>query len=62
MNKLRRRTLDIYFIFGYQQQGKQPPSEPMILKYFKTYYFATYGSTNACSILVAKYPDPLLLA
>jgi hypothetical protein len=34
-----------YVLFGYQQQGKQPPpSEPMISKYFKTYYFATHGS------------------
>jgi hypothetical protein len=29
MNKSRRKTLDISILFGYQQQGKQPPSEPM---------------------------------
>jgi hypothetical protein len=33
------------FYFGYQQQGKQPPSEPMVSKYFKTYYFVPHGST-----------------
>jgi hypothetical protein len=60
-------------LFGYQQQGKQPPSEPMVLKYFKTYYFATYGSTvfyrqvelsylMHVPFLSPKYPDPLLLA
>jgi hypothetical protein len=35
----------ISILFGYQQQGKQPPSQPMISKYFKTYYFVPHGST-----------------
>jgi hypothetical protein len=38
-------SLSLSILFGYQQQGKQPPYEPMVLKYFKTYYFATYDST-----------------
>jgi hypothetical protein len=36
---------------GYQyslvirNKASSPPSEPMILKYFKTYYFVPHGST-----------------
>jgi hypothetical protein len=41
----RRSTLDIYFIWLSTNKASSPPSEPMVSKYFKTYYFATYGST-----------------
>jgi hypothetical protein len=73
MNKSRRRTLDIYFIWLLKNKASNPPSEPMVSKYFKTYYFATYGSTvfyryvelsylMLVLFLSPKYPDPLLLA
>jgi hypothetical protein len=35
----------ISILLGYQQIRQAAPSEPMVSKYFKTYYFATYGST-----------------
>jgi hypothetical protein len=63
---------DHYLVIN--KQGKQPPSsEPMVSKYFKTYYFVTYSSTvfyqwielsylMHVPFLSLKYPDPLLLA
>jgi hypothetical protein len=33
------------FYFVINNKASSPPSEPMISKYFKTYYFATHGST-----------------
>jgi hypothetical protein len=35
----------ISILFGYQQTRQAAPSEPMVSKYFKTYYFAPTGST-----------------
>jgi hypothetical protein len=35
MNKSRRRTLDIYFIWLSTNKASSPSSEPMVLKYFK---------------------------
>jgi hypothetical protein len=43
--QVKKKNPGYLLYFGYQQQGKQPPSKPMVSKYFKTYYFATYGST-----------------
>jgi hypothetical protein len=43
MNKSRRRTLDMFYLV-INNKASSPPSEPMISKYFKTYYFATHGS------------------
>jgi hypothetical protein len=40
-----RRTLDVDFIWLSTNKASSPLSEPMISKYFKTYYFATHDST-----------------
>jgi hypothetical protein len=36
---------DLYSLVINNKASSPPPSEPMVSKYFKTYYFATYGST-----------------
>jgi hypothetical protein len=43
--QVKKKNPGYLFYSGYQQQGKQPPSEPMVLKYFKTYYFVPHDST-----------------
>jgi hypothetical protein len=43
--QVKKKNPGYLFYLVVNKQGKQPPSEPMISKYFKTYYFATYGST-----------------
>jgi hypothetical protein len=42
--QVKKENLGCLLYFGYQQQGKQPPSEPIVLKYFKTYYCVPHGS------------------
>jgi hypothetical protein len=43
--QVKKKNSRYLFYFGYQQTRQAAPSEPMISKYFKTYYFVTYGST-----------------
>jgi hypothetical protein len=73
MNKSRRKTPDIYYNLVINNKASSPPSEPMVLKYFKTYYFAPLGLTvfyrsieltylKHVPFLSPKYPDPLILA
>jgi hypothetical protein len=43
--QVKKKNPGFLFYWVMNKQGKQPPSEPMVSKYFKTYYFATYDST-----------------
>jgi hypothetical protein len=43
--QVKKENPGYLFCLVINKQGKQPPYEPMVLKYFQTYYFATYGST-----------------
>jgi hypothetical protein len=43
--QVRKKNPGFLFYLVINKQGKQPPSEPMVLKYFKTYYFVPHGST-----------------
>jgi hypothetical protein len=43
--QVKKENHGYLFYLVINKQGKQPPSEPMVLKYFKTYYFVPHGST-----------------
>jgi hypothetical protein len=43
--QVKKKNPGYLFYLVINKQGKQPPSEPMVLKYFKTYYFVPHGST-----------------
>jgi hypothetical protein len=43
--QVKKENPRYHFIWLSTNKASSPPSEPMVLKYFKTYYFASYGST-----------------
>jgi hypothetical protein len=42
---VKKKNHGYLFYLVINNKASSPPSEPMVSKYFKTYYFATYGST-----------------
>jgi hypothetical protein len=41
--QVKKKNPEYQFYLVIDKQGKQPPAEPMVLKYFKTYYFVPHG-------------------
>jgi hypothetical protein len=43
--QVKKKNPGFLFYLVINNKASSPPSEPMVLKYFKTYYFVRHGST-----------------
>jgi hypothetical protein len=43
--QVKKENLGYLFYLVINNKASSPPSESMVLKYFKTYYFVSHGST-----------------
>jgi hypothetical protein len=43
--QVKKKNLGYIFYLVINNKASSLPSEPMVLKYFKTYYFVPHGST-----------------